>query len=353
MRRVLSLLLTVAMMLSLVVVAGAAESGKVDLVIEPKATYTANVVQFDVKLVPQNVTEIGAFQFTLTAQNCTIDRVVYLNNGEDGTQSGGLQFYKEKVGAEDFVNGYFEKFGGEITSNKTVYKFLAAGTARSEYTYGGKTYPAHIWTNPTETLILTLQVTMNDGAKNCSLAVDTTAGSSGRFTVGQSVDVGNGKYEVKDACTGVATSNEYSTGASYEITPVGKGANIPTCTLEGTNLTVTYSLPCAVAYSTDGGATYTRISATSASDGSYVYDLSAVPANAKIIVVVKGDVNGDGKVNSKDVTRLRQNIKSPATYPLDEGMTEAANVNGDSKVNGKDVTRLRQYIKSPNSYPLG
>ena len=209
MRRVLSLLLTVAMMLSLVVVAGAAESGKVDLVITPKATNTANVVRFDVKLVPQNVTEIGAFQFTLTAQNCTIDRVAYLNNGEDGTQSGGLQFYKEKVGAEDFVNGYFEKFGGEITSNKTVYKFLAAGTAKNEYTYGGKTYPAHIWTNPTETLILTLQVTMNDGAKNCSLAVDTTASSSGRFTVGQSVDVGNGKYEVKDACTGAVTSDKY------------------------------------------------------------------------------------------------------------------------------------------------
>lgn len=213
MRRVLSLLLTVAMMLSLVVVAGAAESGKVDLVITPKATNTANVVQnvvqFDVKLVPQNVTEIGAFQFTLTAQNCTIDRVVYLNNGEDGTQGGGLRFYKEKVGAENFENGYFEKFGGEISSNKTIYKFLAAGTAKNEYTYEGVKYPAHIWTNPTETLILTLQVTMNDGAKNCSLAVDTAADSSGRFTVGQSVDVGNGKYEVKDACTGAVTSEKF------------------------------------------------------------------------------------------------------------------------------------------------
>lgn len=197
------------MMLSLVVVAGAAESGKVDLVITPKATNTANVVQFDVKLVPQNVTEIGAFQFTLTAQNCTIDKVVYLNNGNDGEDGGGLRFYKDKVGAENFKNGYFEKFGGEITSNKTIYKFLAAGTAKNGYTYEGVTYPAHIWTNPTETLILTLQVTMNDGAKNCSLAVDTAAGSSGRFTVGQSVDVGNGKYEVKDACTGVATSEKY------------------------------------------------------------------------------------------------------------------------------------------------
>ena len=331
------------MMLSLVVVAGAAESGKVDLVITPKATDTANVVQnvvqFDVKLVPQDVAEIGAFQFTLTAQNCTIDKVVYLNNGNDGADGGGLRFYKDKVGAEDFVNGYFEKFGGEISSNKTIYKFLAAGTAKNKYTYEGVTYPAHIWTNPTETLILTLQVTMNDGAKNCSLAVDTAAGSSGRFTVGQSVDVGNGKYEVKDACTGVATSNEYSTGASYEITPVGKGANIPTCTLEGTNLTVTYSLPCAVAYSTDGGATYTRIKATSGSDGSYVYDMSEVPDGAKVIAVVKGDANGDGKITNQDVTITRAAFLKRITLKAEIAFAADADANGS--ITNRDTTIIR------------
>lgn len=349
MRRVLSLLLTVAMMLSLVVVAGAAESGKVDLVIEPQSEMQDGYVLFDIYLEPgAGVDKIGAFQFSVTGKNCTIADVAYIDktlkyDSENGT-------------------GYFQRYGGTPIASirNNTYTFLAAGTSEKAHSYtdeDGNTIqmPKHIWdTNLVKTKIVTLKVLMNDGAANCSLTVDTTAGSSGRFTVGKSVqDPTTGKYSVQEAFTGVATSNEYSTGASYEITPVGKGANIPTCTLEGTNLTVTYSLPCAVAYSTDGGATYTRISATSASDGSYVYDLSAVPANAKIIVVVKGDVNGDGKVNSKDVTRLRQNIKSPATYPLDEGMTEAANVNGDSKVNGKDVTRLRQYIKSPNSYPLG
>ena len=279
MRRVLSLLLTVAMMLSLVVVAGAAESGKVDLVITPKATNTANVVQFDVKLVPQNVTEIGAFQFTLTAQNCTIDRVVYLNNGEDGTQGGGLRFYKEKVGAENFENGYFEKFGGEITSNKTVYKFLAAGTAKNEYTYGGVTYPAHIWRNPTETLILTLQVTMNDGAKNCSLAVDTAADSSGRFTVGQSVDVGNGKYEVKDACTGAVTSEKYG-----------------------------------------------------ADD------------------VLWGDIDGNGKVNLRDVAYLNRYLAKWDAYTTLPNPA-AADVDGNGKVNLRDVAYLNRYLAKWEGYP--
>ena len=279
MRRVLSLLLTVAMMLSLVVVAGAAESGKVDLVITPKATNTANVVQFDVKLVPQNVTEIGAFQFTLTAQNCTIDKVVYLNNGDDGKDGGGLQFYKDKVGAEGFVNGYFEKFGGEITSNKTVYKFLAAGTAKNEYTYGGKTYPAHIWRNPTETLILTLQVTMNDGAKNCSLAVDTTAGSSGRFTVGQSVDVGNGKYEVKDACTGAVTSEKYGAGD-----------------------------------------------------------------------VLWGDIDGNGKVNLRDVAYLNRYLAKWDAYTTLPNPA-AADVDGNGKVNLRDVAYLNRYLAKWEGYP--
>ena len=267
------------MMLSLVVVAGAAESGKVDLVIEPKATDTANVVQFDVKLVPQNVTEIGAFQFTLTAQNCTIDKVVYLNNGNDGEDGGGLRFYKDKVGAENFENGYFEKFGGEISSNKTIYKFLAAGTAKNEYTYEGVKYPAHIWTNPTETLILTLQVTMNDGAKNCSLAVDTAADSSGRFTVGQSVDVGNGKYEVKDACTGAVTSEKYG-----------------------------------------------------ADD------------------VLWGDIDGNGKVNLRDVAYLNRYLAKWDAYTTLPNPA-AADVDGNGKVNLRDVAYLNRYLAKWEGYP--
>lgn len=205
MRRVLSLLLTVAMMLSLVVVAGAAESGKVDLVIEPKSEMQDGYVLFDIYLEPgAGVDKIGAFQFSVTGKNCTIADVAYIDktlkyDSENGT-------------------GYFQRYGGTPIASirNNTYTFLAAGTSEKAHSYtdeDGNTIqmPKHIWdTNLVKTKIVTLKVLMNDGAANCSLTVDTAVGSSGRFTVGKSVqDPTTGKYSVQDAFTGVATSDKY------------------------------------------------------------------------------------------------------------------------------------------------
>ena len=55
---------------------------------------------------------------------------------------------------------------------------------------------------------------------------------------------------------------------------------------------------------------------------------------------IAGDINNDGKVNMKDVTRLHQYING-----WDVTVVESAiDVNGDGKVNMKDLTRLHQYI---------
>lgn len=56
---------------------------------------------------------------------------------------------------------------------------------------------------------------------------------------------------------------------------------------------------------------------------------------------IPGDINGDGKVNNKDVTRLQRYLKGEET----EVVEAALDVNGDGKVNNKDLTRLQRYLK--------
>ena len=54
-----------------------------------------------------------------------------------------------------------------------------------------------------------------------------------------------------------------------------------------------------------------------------------------------GDINGDGKVNNKDVTRLQKYLKGDDV----EVVTFNLDTNGDGSVNNKDLTRLQRFVK--------
>ena len=65
-----------------------------------------------------------------------------------------------------------------------------------------------------------------------------------------------------------------------------------------------------------------------------------VDGKITIIDYLPGDINGDGRVNTKDLTRLMKYINHEDV----ECTEKALDVNGDGKVNTKDLTRLMKYI---------
>ena len=112
-------------------------------------------------------------------------------------------------------------------------------------------------------------------------------------------------------------------------------------TTNGVLVTLTFSIPDG----TEVGEYPVTI--TYDSDDIYNEDFNDVPIKVidgkiSVINVTYGDINGDGKINGKDITLLRRHITGG--FDLSSFDQEAADVNHDGKINGKDITLIRRYI---------
>ncbi len=64
--------------------------------------------------------------------------------------------------------------------------------------------------------------------------------------------------------------------------------------------------------------------------------------NAKALIVMRGDVNGDGKVNTTDYVRIKSYFLKKAE--LTEAYAVAADCDGDSKITTADYIRVKSYF---------
>ena len=66
----------------------------------------------------------------------------------------------------------------------------------------------------------------------------------------------------------------------------------------------------------------------------------------RIFPSLKGDVTGDGKVNTKDWNRIYDHVEE--TSLLTDYALACGDVNGDGKVNTKDWNRIYDHVEETN-----
>ena len=199
-----------------------------------------------------------------------------------------------------------------------------------------------------ETEELELTAAMVSGFDNTILGKQTLTVTVGGLTTTFEVEV------VERAVTFVAVENgklvKHYTDGTTEETPLKDGA-ISDFAISETGektLTLTSENACVAAYK-DADGNYVALKAVANEDGSYSY---VVPEEVtEVTVAVKGDLDGDGRINMKDLAQLRRNM---AEGTVEGGLEQLLiDFNGDGVVNMKDMGLLRRYLAGGYDIELG
>lgn len=199
-----------------------------------------------------------------------------------------------------------------------------------------------------ETEELELTAAMVSGFDNTILGKQTLTVTIGGLTTTFEVEV------VERAVTFVAVENgklvKHYTDGTTEETPLKDGA-ISDFAISETGektLTLTSENACVAAYK-DADGNYVALKAVANEDGSYSY---VVPEEVtEVTVAVKGDLDGDGRINMKDLAQLRRNM---AEGTVEGGLEQLLiDFNGDGVVNMKDMGILRRYLAGGYGVELG
>lgn len=114
--------------------------------------------------------------------------------------------------------------------------------------------------------------------------------------------------------------------------------------VNGQTVTVTYDKPCKVGYLGSDGK-YVAISAV-ASGSSYAF--TAPDGVTEVILVIKGDVNGDGEIKNSDALKLNATLLNKTT--MTSVQTFAADVNADNAIKNSDSLKLNAVLLNKSTF---
>ncbi len=170
--------------------------------------------------------------------------------------------------------------------------------------------------------------------------------SGGRFAVGDAeagtvygipvakgykvVDHGSGTYRYEVVCT--------------EVSVTAKG-NI-SYTVSGNTVTVTHTLACKVGYL--DGDKYVAVAATPNPDGSYSF--TAPEGVTEVVIVIKGDVNGDGRIRTNDASMAKAIYLGKDSITPTAEQIFAADANGDGRVRTNDASMIKSVYLGKNTF---
>lgn len=125
--------------------------------------------------------------------------------------------------------------------------------------------------------------------------------------------------------------------ADVKVVVVGKGENTPSYTLDGNVITVSYKDPCKLGYLNSEGQ-YVVLQVSKVNAGSYSY---SIPADAQeLILVVKGDIDGNGKLSVADFSQAKAAYTKKIT--LSPIQLFAGNVDkDDDKISVSEFSRIK------------
>ncbi len=132
------------------------------------------------------------------------------------------------------------------------------------------------------------------------------------------------------------------------VTPIGN--TLATAyTVEGNVVTVTFNLACKVGYLNDGK--YEVITAVANLDGSYSF--TAPEGVTEVLLVVKGDITGDGRFNAFDRANIgKALIDNPREPYTDAVKMFAADVRNYGAVNAFDRAAIGKALLTNDPTPL-